>query len=149
VPEDVHLGQPNQKTRLRRCHPIKGEPPCQSGSLSSLFFSLGRSRSTRQPGASKSPGAYVAASPLQWELLRQQQGGHYQALRIDVNLAIRYGKIIGVRVRRGTGHSDIDKAIVKWIEAYWETYPWFAGGDDYVISMNVDPGTRRVMFRKT
>ena len=27
-------------------------------------------------------------SPLQWELLRQQQRGHFQPLRIDVNLAV-------------------------------------------------------------
>jgi hypothetical protein len=88
-------------------------------------------------------------SPLQWELLRQQQGGHYQPLRIDVNLAVRYGKVYSVSVRRGTGHDDIDKTIVKWIEANWTTYPWFAGGDSYVISMNVDPAIRQVVFRKS
>jgi hypothetical protein len=37
---------------------------------------------------------------------------------------------------------------VKWIEANWKTYPWFAGGDSYVISMNVDPAIRQVVFRK-
>jgi hypothetical protein len=88
-------------------------------------------------------------APLQWELLRQQQSGHYQPLRIDVNLAIRYGKTYGVSVRHGTGHGDIDKAIVKWIQANWETYPWFAGGDSFVISMNIDPAIRRVVFRRT
>jgi len=64
-------------------------------------------------------------APLQWELLRQQQGGHYQPLRIDLNLAIRLGKIYSVTVRHGTGHYDIDKSIVKWVEANWKTYPWF------------------------
>jgi type IV secretory pathway TrbD component len=76
-------------------------------------------------------------------------GGHYQPLRIDVNLAIRYGKIYSVSVLHGTRHGDIDKAIVKWIQANWETYPWFAGGDSFAISMNVDPGIRQVVFRKT
>ena len=70
-------------------------------------------------------------APLQWELLRQQQGGHYQPLRIDLNLAIRLGKIYNVTVRHGTGHDDIDKTIVKWVEANWKTYPWFAGGDHF------------------
>jgi hypothetical protein len=86
---------------------------------------------------------------LQWELLRQQQGGHYQPLRIDLNLAIRIGKIYNVTVRQGTGHDDIDKTIVKWVEANWKTYPWFAGGDHFVISMNVDPAIRQVVFPKT
>jgi len=40
VPEDVHLDQPNQKTRLRRCHLLGGEPTSQSDSLSSPFFWL-------------------------------------------------------------------------------------------------------------
>ena len=86
---------------------------------------------------------------LQWELLRRQQGGHYQPLRIDLNLAIRLGKIYSVTVRHGTGHDDIDKTIVKWVEANWKTYPWFAGGDHFVISMNVDPAIRQVVFPKT
>ena len=85
---------------------------------------------------------------LQWELLRQQQGGHYQPLRIDLNLAIRLGKIYNVTVRHGTGHDDIDRTIAKWIETNWKTYPWFAGRDNFVISMNVDPAIRRVLFRK-
>ena len=87
-------------------------------------------------------------SPMQWELLRQQQGGHDRSLPIDVNLAIRYGKIYNVSVRRGTGQDDIDRTIAKWIETNWKTYPWFAGGDNFVISMNVDPAIRRVLFRK-
>ena len=67
-------------------------------------------------------------APLQWELLRQQQGGHFQPLRIDVNLAVRSGKVYSVSIRRGTGHDDIDRTIV---------------------SMNVDPAIRQVAFRKT
>jgi len=62
-------------------------------------------------------------TPLQWELLRQQQGGHYRPLPIMVNLAIRYGKIYNVSVRRGTGHDDIDKTIVKWIEGQVDHLP--------------------------
>jgi hypothetical protein len=88
-------------------------------------------------------------APLQWELLRQQQGGHYKPIRIDLNLAIRLGKIYSVSVRQGTGHDDIDKTIAKWVETNWKTYPWFAGGDHYVISMNVDPAIRRVVFPRT
>ena len=88
-------------------------------------------------------------SPLQWELLRQQQQGHFQPLRIDMNLALRSGKVYAVSIRRGTGHDEIDKTIVKWIEDNWKTYPWFQGGDSYVISMNVDPAIRQVVFRRS
>jgi len=88
-------------------------------------------------------------APLQWDSLRQQQGDYSKPLRIDVNLAVRDGRVYSVAVRRGTGHHDIDRTIVKWIEANWKTYPWFAGGDSYVISMNVDPAIRQVVFRKT
>lgn len=101
-----------------------------------------------------SAGVEVAKVPMpqlalpQWELLREQQGGHFQPLRIDLNLGVRYGKVYNVSIRRGTGHDDIDRTIVKWIETNWTTYPWFAGGDSFVISMNVDPAIRRVVFRK-
>ena len=88
-------------------------------------------------------------APLQWESLRQQQGDHFQPLRIDVNLAVRSVKVYSVSVRRGIGHDDIDRTIVKCIEENWKTYPWFSGGDSYVISMNVDPAIRQVMPRKT
>jgi hypothetical protein len=88
-------------------------------------------------------------APLQWDSLRQQQGDHSRPLRIDVNLAVKDGKVYSVTVRRGTGHDDIARTIVNWIEANWKTYPWFAGGDRYVISMNVDPAIRQVIFRKT
>jgi hypothetical protein len=88
-------------------------------------------------------------APPQWDSLRQQPGDHSKPLRIDVNLAVRDGRVYSVAVRRGTGHNDIDRTIVKWIEANWKTYPWFAGGDSYVISMNVDPAIRQVVFRKT
>jgi hypothetical protein len=66
-----------------------------------------------------------------------------------VNLAIRLGTIYSVSIRRGTGHDDIDKTIVEWVQANLRTYPWFAGGDHYVISMNVDPAVRQVVFPKT
>lgn len=88
-------------------------------------------------------------APLQWELLRQQQGGHFHPLPIDVYLAMSYGKIVSVSVRRGTGHDDIDKTIVKWIETNWKTYPSFPGGDKFVILMNVDPAVRQVVFRRS
>jgi hypothetical protein len=65
-----------------------------------------------------------------------------------VNLAVRYGRVYSVSVARGTGHYDIDKTIVKWIDTNWKTYPWFAGGGRFVISINVDPAIRQVVFRK-
>jgi hypothetical protein len=43
----------------------------------------------------------------------------------------------------------VDRTIVKWIETNWTTHPWFAGGDSYVISLNVDPAIRQVVFRKS
>ena len=88
-------------------------------------------------------------APWQWDSLRQQQGAHFKPLRIDVNLAVDHGKVYAVTVRRGTGHGDIDKTIVQWIQNNWKTYPWFAGGDQFVVSLNVDPAIRQVIFRKT
>jgi hypothetical protein len=41
-------------------------------------------------------------APLQWDSLRQQQGDHSKPLRIDVNLAVKDGKVYSVTVRRGT-----------------------------------------------
>jgi hypothetical protein len=88
-------------------------------------------------------------SPLQWEMLREQQGDHIRSLPVDVSLAIFNGKVTGATIRRGTGYSDIDKTIVTWIETRWKTHSWFAGGSNFVISLNVDPATRRIVFRKT
>jgi hypothetical protein len=88
-------------------------------------------------------------SPRQWAYLRAQERGNLRPLPIDVELTITNGRVYNVRVRRGTDYPVIDQAIVQWIEAHWKTYPWFAGGDLSVVSLNVDPAVRQITFRKT
>ena len=88
-------------------------------------------------------------SPLQWEMLRQQQGDHLRPLPVDVSLAIYNGRVTGATIRRGTGYSDIDKTIVTWIETRWKTHSWFGGGSNFVISLNVDPVIRQIVFRRS
>jgi len=88
-------------------------------------------------------------SPLQWEMLRQQQGDHLRPLPVDVSLAIYNGRVTAATIRRGTGYSDIDRTIVTWIETRWRTHSWFGGGSNFVISLNVDPAIRQIVFRRT
>ncbi|MBV9275256.1 MAG: hypothetical protein JO333_15260 [Verrucomicrobia bacterium] len=88
-------------------------------------------------------------SSRQWAYLRAQEGGNLRPLPIDLELTITNGRVYNVRVRRGTNYPIIDQAIVQWIQANWKTYPWFAGGDLYVVSLNVDPAVRQITFRKT
>jgi hypothetical protein len=88
-------------------------------------------------------------SPLQWEMLREQQGDHLRPLPVDVSLAIYNGKVSAATIRRGSGYSDIDQTIVTWIETRWKTHTWFGGGNNFVISLNVDPTTRRIVFRRS
>ena len=88
-------------------------------------------------------------SPLQWEMLRQQRGDHLRPLPVDVRLAIYNGKVSDATIRRGTGYSDIDKTIVTWIETRWKTHTWFGGGSNFVISLNVDPAVRQIVFRRS
>ena len=85
-------------------------------------------------------------TPLQWEMLRQV--GHLSPLPVDVSVAIYNGRVTAAYIRRGTGYSDIDKTIVSWIETRWRTHAWFGGGNNFVISLNVDPTIRQVVFRR-
>ena len=97
----------------------------------------------------------VAKVPLpelsrqQWIMLRQQQGSSSKPLRLDVQLSIDQGRIYGVNVWRSTGHPDVDTTVVNWIRTNWETASWFAGGDDYVVSFDVNPAIRQIVFRNS
>ena len=95
------------------------------------------------------PRHQTLVSPLQWEMLRQQQGTHLRPLPVDVSLAIYNGRVTDATIRRGTGYSDIDKTIVTWIETRWKTHSWFGGGRNFVISLNVDPAIRQIVFRRS
>jgi hypothetical protein len=100
------------------------------------------------------PSAHVqvAKVPLpelsleQWKMLRQQQGADSTPLQLEVNLSVDHGQVYDVNVRRSTGYPDVDKAVVNWITANWETDSWFVGGDDYVVSFDVNPATRQIVF---
>jgi hypothetical protein len=102
----------------------------------------------------ETPSAHVqvATVPLpqlsaeQWNLLRQQQGADSTPLQLEVNLSVDHGQVYDVNVRRSTGYPDVDKAIVNWITANWKTDIWFVGGDDYVVSLDVNPATRQIVF---
>ena len=102
----------------------------------------------------ETPSAHVqvATVPLpelsreQWNTLRQLQGGDITPLHLQVKLSVDHGQVYDVSVRRSTGYTDVDTAIVNWITANWKTDIWFAGGDDYVISFNVNPATRQIVF---
>jgi hypothetical protein len=88
-------------------------------------------------------------SPMQWAYLRAQEGSKSRPLPIDVELTVTNGRVYNVRVQRGTGYPITDKAIVQWIEAHWKTYPWFSGGNLYVVSLHLDPAVRKITFPKT
>jgi hypothetical protein len=83
----------------------------------------------------------------QWAMLRQQQGSTPQIVPVDVNLAVNHGVVYGVSIRHGSGYRDLDRAIVNWITSNWRTDIWFKGGDAYVVSLDVDPILRHVVFR--
>jgi hypothetical protein len=107
--------------------------------------------------ADETPSAYVqiAKVPLpelsleQWKMLRQQQGADSTPLQLDVNLSVDHGQVYDVNVRRSTGYPDVDKAVVNWIRANWKTDSWFVGGDNYVVSFDVNPAARQIVFRKS
>jgi hypothetical protein len=83
----------------------------------------------------------------QWARLHQQQGSNPQILPVDVNLAVDHGVVYSVSIRHGSGYPDIDNAIVNWIASNWRTDSWFKGGDAYVVSLDVDPLVRHIVFR--
>jgi hypothetical protein len=83
----------------------------------------------------------------QWAMVRQQQGPNQQIIPVDLNLAVNSGVVYGVSIRHGTGYPDIDNTIVRWVAHNWRTDNWFKGGDAYVVSLDVDPVLRHVVFR--
>jgi hypothetical protein len=83
----------------------------------------------------------------EWAMVRQQQGPNQQIIPVDLNLAVNQGVVYGVSIRHGTGYPEIDNTIVKWITNNWRTDNWFRGGDAYVVSLDVDPVLRHVVFR--
>lgn len=84
-------------------------------------------------------------SSHEWESLARRQ----EPLHIDVELSVYYGRVWNVFARNGTGYPDIDRAIVHWIAANWKLAPWFAGHDGYVVSLDIDPALRQIVFRKS
>jgi hypothetical protein len=84
-----------------------------------------------------------------WRTLVERQGADHQPLHIDVGLSVDYGRVWNVYVRNGTGYPDIDRAIVRWISSNWRLAPWFVGNQGYVVSLDVDPALRRVVFRQS
>jgi hypothetical protein len=97
----------------------------------------------------------VAKVPLpelslqQWNMLRQQQGADSKPLPLDVQLSVDHGQVYDVNVRRSTGYPDVDTAVVNWIQTNWKTASWFVGGDDFVVSFNVNPAVRQIVFRNS
>jgi hypothetical protein len=84
-------------------------------------------------------------SSREWETI----AGRQEPLHIDVQLSVYYGRVWNVFTRNGTGYPDIDRAIVHWIAANWKLAPWFAGHDGYVVSLDIDPAARQIVFRKS
>jgi len=83
----------------------------------------------------------------EWALLRQQQGSNPQIVSMDVNLGVDRGVVYAVSIRHGSGFPEIDNTIVNWIASNWRTDNWFRGGEGYVVSLDVDPVLRHVVFR--
>jgi hypothetical protein len=83
----------------------------------------------------------------EWALLSQLQGSNPEIVPVDVNLGVDHGVVYAVSIRHGSGYRDIDNAIVNWIASNWRTDNWFRGGDAYVVSLDVDPVIRHVVFR--
>jgi hypothetical protein len=74
------------------------------------------------------------------------QGADRKPLRLDVTLSVDHGQVYGVNVLRGTGDSDVDSTIVKWIQSNWRTASWFGVGTQSAVSFDVDPNLRQVRF---
>jgi hypothetical protein len=83
----------------------------------------------------------------EWALLRQEQGSNPQIVPVDVNLGVDRGVVYAVSIRHGSGYPEIDNTIVNWIASNWRTDNWFRGGEGYVVSLDVDPVLRHVVFR--
>ena len=88
-------------------------------------------------------------SMQQWKMLRQQPGADSKPLRLDVQLAVDHGRVYDVNVYLSTGYPDVDIAVVNWIQTNWKTTSWFVGGDDFVVSFDVNPAVRQILFRNS
>ena len=106
----------------------------------------------REPGGPVQVGkvALPELSPQQWRMLLQQRGANGQSLHIDVQFAVEDGRLYQVFVRNGngTGYPDVDRTIVHWIATNWRLAPWYAGQEHLVVSLEVDPALRQVVFSK-
>ena len=85
---------------------------------------------------------------MQFNAVNTHNGESRQRLHIDLGLGVDYGRVFNVTVRNGTGYSDIDRSIAHWIAANWKLAPWFVGHEGYVVSFDVDPSLRRIVFSK-
>jgi hypothetical protein len=85
----------------------------------------------------------------QWKVLLQRQGANRKRLHIAVDLSVDHGRIAKVTVRSGSDYPDIDRAIVHWIAANWKLAPWFVGGEHFIVSLDIDPTLRQVVFQNT
>jgi hypothetical protein len=88
-------------------------------------------------------------TPQQWKTLLQQQGADQKRLHIDLDLSIDCGRVTDVTVRSGSHYPDIDRAIANWIAANWKLAPRFRGGEHYIVSLDIDPTLRQVVFRNS
>ena len=104
----------------------------------------------REPGGPVQVGkvALPELSPQQWRMLLQQHGAEGQSLHIDVEFAVEDGRLSNVTVRNGTGYPDVDRTIMHWIATNWKLAPWFLGQEHFVVSLEVDPALRQVVFSK-
>jgi hypothetical protein len=102
----------------------------------------------RVPGGPVQVGqvALPELSAQQWRMLLQQQGAERQPLHIAVGFGVDNGRVSNVHVRNGTGYPDVDRAIVHWIATNWKLAPWFVGQEHFVVSLEVDPALRQVVF---
>ena len=102
----------------------------------------------RVPGPNVQVGkvALPELSPQQWRMLLQQQGAEGQRLHIAVGFGVDNGRVSRVSVRKS--YPDVDRAIVHWITTNWKLAPWFVGQDHFVVSFEVDPALRQVVFSR-
>jgi hypothetical protein len=104
----------------------------------------------REPGGPVQVGkvALPELSLQQWRMLLQQHGTERQLLHIDVEFGVEDGRLSNVSVRKGTGYPDVDRTIIHWIATNWKLAPWFVGQEHFVVSLEVDPALRQVVFSK-
>ena len=104
----------------------------------------------REPGGPVQVGkvALPELSPQQWRTLLQQHEAERQRLHIDVEFGVEDGRLSQVTVRNGTGYPDVDRTIIHWIATNWKLAPWFVGQEHLVVSLEVDPALRQVVFSK-